>query len=518
MVWGLLPLLATSTVSVAAQGNKVNRPPNIILIMADDLGYGELGCYGQTKIRTPNIDRLAAEGMRFTRFYSASTVCAPTRCCLLTGKHTGHAAIRGNKEVGGWGLNEGEGQAPLPASETTIAEILKGQGYATACVGKWGLGGPGSEGHPLRQGFDFFFGYLCQRQAHNYTPTHLWRNHDVYLLDKNQYFNAHQRLAAPPADASAFDIYMGPQYAPAITHEQAESFVRENRSKPFFLYYSTTLPHGALQVPNEWVDKYPRDWDPEPYLGQNSYLPNLRPRASYAAMVSYLDDCVGRLAKLVDELGLTGDTLFVFKADNGTAPNAGVDRSFFNSLGGLRGMKTNLYEGGIRVPFIARWKGVIPPGTTADGLWASFDLFPTLAELSWAKVRNTVDGISIASLLRGQTQRRKHDFLYFEYPEGPQQQAIISGSYKWIRPDLKANPDKEELFDLSADANEQRDLSSSRPDVAARLRAIAAREHRPSVAFPIAALDTRSEISRDDPILMHNARRSKVEPHTPWKN
>ncbi|MBI5706129.1 MAG: arylsulfatase [Armatimonadetes bacterium] len=480
MVLGLLPLLAFTV---------ANRPPNIILVMADDLGFGELGCFGQTKIKTPNIDRLASEGVRFTRFYSASTVCAPTRCCLLTGKHTGHAAIRGNKEVGGWGLNEGEGQAPLPTSEATLAEMLRRRGYATACVGKWGLGGPGSEGHPLKHGFDFFFGYLCQRQAHNYTPTHLWRNNDVYLLEQNRYFAAHQKLQrAQDADA-AFEQYMGPQYAPAVTHQQAEDFIRDNRAKPFFLYYASTLPHGALQAPKEWVGRYPREWDPQPYLGQNSYLPNLRPRASYAAMISYLDECVGKLTKLVDDLGLSGDTMFLFKADNGTAPNAGVDRAFFNSLGGLRGMKTNLYEGGIRVPFIARWKGRFLPGVVEGRPWASYDVMPSLAELSGARMPAGADGVSFAPLLRGEQQKKTHEFLYFEYPEGSQQQAVISRDLKLIRPSLKGDPGKAELYDLESDPGETKDLAATRPRDVERLLAIARREHRSSKAFPIAALD-----------------------------
>jgi arylsulfatase A-like enzyme len=457
--------------------------------MADDLGYGELGCYGQRKIQTPNIDRLAESGVIFTRFYSASTVCAPTRCSLLTGKHTGHNAVRGNKEVGGWGLNEGEGQSPLPSAETTIAEVLRASGYATACVGKWGLGGPATEGRPTNQGFDFFFGYLCQRQAHNYTPTHLWRNDDVFLLEQNRYFPAHQKLGSAPGDEAAFDSYMGPQYAPEITQRQAEDFVRKNKSKPFFLYYATTLPHVALQAPKEWVDKYPREWDPKPYLGQSAYLPNLRPRATYAAMVSYLDDCVGRLVRLVDELGLAEDTVIIFKADNGTAPNGGVDRDFFDSLGGLRGLKTNLYEGGIRVPLVAAWKGHTEGGRKEHRYWASYDLFPTLCELAGARAPRGLDGLSFASLLNGQEPRRAHTFLYFEYPEGPQQQAVISDGLKLVRPNLRAHPEEMELYDLEADPGERRDLAEGRRTETERLYAIALREHRPSAGFPIPALD-----------------------------
>lgn len=478
----MVSLLVSAATLLAAR-------PNVIVIMADDLGFGELGCYGQTKIKTPNLDRLAAEGVRFTRFYSASTVCAPTRCSLLTGKHTGHGAIRGNKEIGGWGLNEGEGQWPLPATETTIAEVLRAAGYATACVGKWGLGGPASEGRPTNQGFDFFFGYLCQRQAHNYTPTHLWRNDDVYILEKNRYFPAHQRLPEPPEDPAAFDAYLGPQYAPEVTMEQAEAFLRSNRSKPFFLYFATTLPHAALQAPKEWVDRYPRDWDPEPYLGQNGYLPCLRPRATYAAMISYLDDCVGRIRSILEELDIADNTIILFKADNGTAPNGGVDREFFQSLAGLRGLKTNLYEGGIRVPFIAWWKGRFPAGRTETRYWASYDLFPTICELVGVQPPDGLDGISFAPALLGKDQAETHDFLYFEFPEGRQQQAVIRPPWKLIRPDLKNDPGKMELYNIEDDPFESKDLASAHPEVVKQLLAIAQREHLPSEEFPIPAID-----------------------------
>jgi arylsulfatase A-like enzyme len=506
---------ALALILTVQQPATANRPPNVILVMADDLGYRELGSYGQTKIRTPNLDRLAQEGMRFTRFYSASTVCAPTRCSLLTGKHTGHAAVRGNKEVGGWGLNEGEGQFPLPQEETTLAELLRKAGYATACVGKWGLGGPGSEGHPLRQGFDFFFGYLCQRQAHNFTPTHLWRNHDVYLLEQNRYFRAHQRLEAPPAEPSFFDRYLGPQYAPEVTIEQAESWIRANKDRPFFLYFATTLPHAALQAPREWVDRYPRDWDREPYLGQNGYLPNARPRATYAAMISYLDDTVGRLMRLADELNLAEDTIFLFKADNGTAPNGGVDREFFASLGDLRGLKTNLYEGGIRVPFLARWKGRIPAGKLSGQYAASYDLLPTLLEWAGQPIPPGLDGISIAPVLMGKRETIEREALYFEYPEGPQQQAVLAGGLKLIRPNLRQSPERVELYDLEADPGETRNLAAQRPNDVQRLLALAARERIPSSDFPIPALDReamprRSTLPQLD-LAKEAARRSVVD-------
>lgn len=461
------------------------RPPNVVVVLADDLGYGELGCYGQEKIRTPHVDRMAAEGVRFTRFYSPSTVCAPTRASLLTGKHTGHTPVRGNREVGGWGFNEGEGQFTLPASETTLAEALKAAGYATACVGKWGLGAPGSEGRPTNQGIDYFFGYNCQRQAHNYTPTHLWENDVVYQLD-NPYFKAHQKLEQAPADYSA---YLGPQYSPYLMIDKAEQWIKVNKSKPFFLYFASPLPHGAIQAPQELVDRYPREWDQEPYLGQNGYLPNERPRAAYAAMISYLDESLGRLMKTVQDLGLEKDTIFVFLSDNGPAPNAGVDKPFFGSTGGLRGMKTNLYEAGIRVPFVASWPGKITGGRVVDTLSAGYDLFPTILELAGVRRPGGLDGLSLAPTLLGTSVQAGHEALYFEYPEGRKQQAVVTRTHKMIRPDLTGSPERFELYDLDADPRESKDLSASAPELLARLQDIAKREHIPSADFPIPALD-----------------------------
>lgn len=341
-------MLAALAVFVAIGANSADlglgfrKLPNIVLVLADDLGFGEVGAFGQQRIRTPHVDRLARDGVAFDRFYAASTVCAPTRASLMTGKHTGRSAIRGNREVGGWGVRQGEGQMPLPASERTIAEILRAKGYRTGAFGKWGLGGPGSEGHPLSQGFDAFFGYLCQRQAHGHTPPYLWKNHDVYLLPENGAINPHQRLDQAPAD---FDKYTGPMYAPQLILDEALKFVETNKDRPFFLYFPSALPHAALQAPKEWVDRYPREWDPEPYLGDKSYLPTERPRATYAAMISYLDHSLGQIVAKVDELGLGRDTLIVFTSDNGATYNGGVDMAFFRSNGGFAGTRRNSTKG-----------------------------------------------------------------------------------------------------------------------------------------------------------------------------
>lgn len=473
------PLLAA-----AALGMQTAPPPNIVLILADDLGIGEIGAYGQQKIRTPNIDRLAAEGVRFTRFYAASPVCAPTRASLLTGKHQGRAAIRGNSEVGGWGLNEGEGQLPLPRSETTLATLLGRQGYATACVGKWGLGGPGSEGHPLNHGFDFFFGYLCQRQAHNYYPTHLWRNHDVFILEKNRYFAAHQKVEAPPA---SFAEWKGSQYSPDLLDDQALLWVSSQPGSPFFLYFAPTLPHVALQAPDDLVDAYPREWDAEPYLGQNGYLPCERPRATYAAMISHLDRFVGKLRDRLEKSGRLQNTVVVFTSDNGTAPNGGVDRDFFNSLGGLRGYKTQLWEGGVRVPMIVWRPGRFAPGIVDEPCQSS-DVLPTVLALAGAPRPRGVTGLDMSPLLTGAAKRLDRDHLYFEFRESPSQAVLMDRRWKAIRPRLAKSLDFE-LYDLSNDPGEKENVASAHPDLVSRAQKLCRSERVPNRLFPLPGID-----------------------------
>ena len=487
----LLPVLpAVAAPSEDSGANQAARLPNIVYILADDLGYRELGCYGQQKIRTPNLDRLAADGMRFTRHYSGSPVCAPSRCVLMTGRHTGHAPIRGNREVGGWGPEEPEGQHPLPAAEVTIAEHLKERGYSTCAVGKWGLGGPGSEGHPNRQGFDHSYGYLCQRVAHNYYPTHLWRNHDVDVLHGNRHFRAHQRITEPFEDETEYDRYAGEDYAPEMMIEEALGWVREHRDEPFFLYYASPIPHVALQAPQDAIDAYPREWDDEHYLGTRGYLPHPRPRAAYAAMISYLDRNVGRLLDLLDELDLTDDTIVMFSSDNGTTFNGGSDRAFFASLGELRGHKCTVYEGGLRVPFIARWPGRIEAGSETDLASAFQDILPTLVEIAGGEVPAGLDGVSLVPTLIGQGTQQEHDVLYFEYPESDVQQAIIVGRHKAVRRNLKKGNLTLQIYDLESDPGEQNDLAPTNPALVERMTRLLAEARRPSPIFPIPALDT----------------------------
>ena len=385
--------------------------PNIIYILADDLGYGELGCYGQTKIKTPNLNRLAAEGMRFTQHYSGSPVCAPSRGTLLTGRHTGHAYIRANYEMGGWKRGAREGQLHLPGDTVTVAKLLKEAGYSTGAVGKWGLGGPGTSGQPNRQGFDYWYGYLCQRIAHNYYPTHLWRSGEKHILE-NEYFASHQKLPEnkDPHDKASYTEYSGRQYAPDLMAQEALQFIRANKDQPFFLYFATPVPHAALQVPEDSLKEYEGVFPETPYKGQKGYLPHPAPRAAYAAMVSRMDRDVGRIMALLKELEIDDNTVIIFSSDNGPTFNGGTDSKFFHSAGPLRGLKCSLYEGGIRVPMITRWPGRIAPGGVTDHVCAFWDVFATLTELVGVEGAEKTDGISMLPTLLGQPKKQKqHD-------------------------------------------------------------------------------------------------------------
>ncbi|NOG55568.1 MAG: arylsulfatase [Planctomycetes bacterium] len=447
--------------------SKPARKPNIIFILADDLGYREVSSYGQRKYKTPNIDRLADAGMRFTHFYSGSPVCAPSRCTLLTGKHTGHAYIRNNYEMGGWGPDEPEGQLPLADAEITIAELLQHDGYATCAIGKWGLGGPESEGHPNNQGFDHWFGYLCQRVAHNYYPTHLWRNADKVMLDGNEYFSSHQRLAEAPGDPAAYDRFKGKQYAPDLMIDEALTWVRDHKDEPFFLYYATPVPHAALQVPDESLEPY---LDKKPYLGNKGYLPHPTPRAAYAAMVSRMDGDIGKLLDLLDDLNLTGDTIVFFTSDNGPTFNGGTDSEFFSSAGIFRGLKCSVYEGGIRIPMIVRWPGHVEAGAKNGFIGGFWDVMPTildLAELDKDAIMpdDDIDGISFASTLTGMNPIRQadHDYLYWEYGGT---RAIRLREWKAVWP---KNKDQPELYNLAYDVMESKNVAEQYPDVMKRI-------------------------------------------------
>lgn len=466
------------------------RAPNIVLIVADDLGWGELGCYGQERIATPRIDALSAQGLRFTQFYSGSAVCAPSRCVLLTGRHTGNAIVRNNRESGGWGPDEPEGQYPLPAGTPSLARTLQQAGYATAAIGKWGLGGPGSTGAPNDQGFDLFFGYLCQRVAHNYYPTHLWRNADKLPLEGHEYFAAHQQLSEALLDEAEYEArYAARHYAPDLMLDEALAFVRASAERPFFLYYASPIPHVALQVPAAELEAYPAEWDTEPYLGQRGYLPHPSPRRAYAAMISHLDADVGRLVDLVDELGLSEDTLFLVTSDNGPTYNGGTDAEFFASAAGLRGLKGSLYEGGLRVPLVARWPGRVPAGSTSAHVAGFQDLLPTLVELGSATHAAPTDGQSFAQHLFGHAAPEP-SVLYWELG---QRQALRAGRWKALRTRLGQQDLTVEVYDLERDPAETSDLASADPERTRLLASWLDRLHTSSETFPIPALDERSE-------------------------
>ncbi len=477
MIWSA-PLGALLLLSGAAQavstGGAQQKPesgaPNIIFIMADDLGYGELGSYGQKKIRTPRLDRMAAEGMRFTQFYAGSPVCAPSRATLLTGLHTGHAYVRDNHELGGFRDEEERGQLALPPDTPTLARALSSRGYRTAIVGKWGLGGPGSTGVPTRQGFGLFFGYLDQKQAHNFYPTHLWRNEERYPL-RNTYFAPHQTHEGNPHDPAAYRKYSGTDYAIDLMTREASAFIEANRDKPFFLYFAPTLPHLALQVPESALAEYAGSFPETPYLGDKRYLPHRTPRAAYAAMITYLDAQVGALLDTVRNAGLDEKTIVFFTSDNGaTFDVGGAPTAFFDSNGALRGHKQLVYEGGIRVPMIARWPGRIAKGTTSDHVAANWDLWATFSDLTGSPVRDKSDGISILPALLGAAKRRQHEFLYWEYHSQGSAQAVRMGRWKGIRNNAKANPNGPiELYDLAADPSEKVDVSSKHPDIVQRI-------------------------------------------------
>lgn len=479
---GLLPTLGAAT-------NAVPDRPNFVFILADDLGYGDVGCYGQKKIETPNVDRLAREGMRFTRHYAGNAVCAPSRCVLMTGRHPGHAWIRDNREV------QPEGQSPLPAGTVTLARVLREHGYATGAFGKWGLGAPGSEGDPQKQGFDRFYGYNCQRQAHNYYPTYLWDDDRRESLD-NPPFSPYQKLpsAADPNSPASYAGYTGQAYAPDLIAEQALAFIREHRHQPFLLYFPTTIPHLALQAPADALAAYDSRWAETPYRGDRGYLPNRSPRATYAAMVTRLDRHVGQMLALVCELGLEERTIFVFTSDNGPLYDAlgGTDEAFFNSAGGLRGRKGALYEGGVRVPCVVRWAGRVKPGTTSDRVTGFEDWLPTLLDLAGLKdaVPPALDGISFAPTLRGRRQPAR-PFLYREFAGYGGQQAIWVGKWKAIRTALgKATSlPPLELYDLETDPSESRNVASSHPRLVARLSRLMTAQHGPSALFPSGVID-----------------------------
>jgi arylsulfatase len=471
-------------------------PPNIIYILADDLGYNDLGSYGQSLIETPNIDALATQGIRFTDHYAGSPVCAPSRCVLLTGKHSGHAYIRGNDEWGErgdtWNFAEAvkdpnlEGQRPLPVGTQTIGSLLQSVGYKTGLVGKWGLGAPLTEGIPNKLGFDFFYGYNCQRQAHTFYPVHLWRNEEKHIL-ANELVVPGTGLeeGADPDEESSYAKYRLKDYTPELMLNEAVGFIESNKNTPFFLYFASPIPHVPLQAPQHWVDHYIEKFgEEEPYIGDKGYFPNRTPRATYAAMVSYLDESIGKLIDTLKETGQYGNTLIVFSSDNGPTYNGGSDSAYFDSAAPFNSdygwAKGFVNEGGIRVPMIASWPGKINPGQTSDHISAFWDVLPTLCEVTGATAPEDADGISFLPTLLGQEGQKAHEFLYWEFPSYTGQQAVRMGEWKGIRKNIFKDNMAIQLFNLANDPREEKNVASAYPEIVSKIEVVLAREHSPA--------------------------------------
>ena len=462
--------------SFASHGQAAEAPakPNIIFILADDLGYGDLGCFGQARIKTPHLDRMATEGIRFTQAYAGATVCAPSRGVLMTGRHTGHGMVRGNA-----GLQNPLAQS-LRATDTTVASILQKAGYATALIGKWGLGdaGDAEPGLPRRHGFEYFFGYLNQHHAHNYYPEFLWRNETKVKLS-NVVPNADARGAGMASERR--------DYAADLFTDEALKWVRENKARPFFLYFSTTLPHANNEAKQKGMEV--------PELGDYQNLDWPEPQKGHAAMITRMDRDVGQLLALLKELNIDKNTLVIFTSDNGPHREGGNNPDFNRSSGPLRGIKRDHYEGGIRVPTIARWPAQMPAGKVSDAAWYFADVLPTFAELAGATTPAGVDGVSILPTLLGKSQAALKDrFLYWEFHENGFKQAARWGDWKAVRNYLD---DPIELYDLSKDIGETNNVAAQQSKVVARFEEhfktartdspdwpIKKGQRRPSVAKP----------------------------------
>jgi len=447
-------------------------PPNVIFILADDLGYGDVGFLGQQYTETPNIDQLAADGMFFSHHYAGSTVCAPSRSALLTGLHTGHSPIRGNSEV------QPEGQFPMADTLMTLSKVFQEAGYATGAFGKWGLGMNETSGHPSKQGFDTFYGYLCQRYAHRYYPAYLWENQEKVALPGNDWTNK-------------------VTYAPDVIQAKTLEFIDQNRSKPFFLFMPIVLPHAELAVPDDEIfQKYRNKFGDEiPHLGSKGadYGPEMNipayqsqpyPHATHAAMVERIDKIVGEVVAKLEALGLTENTLIIFSSDNGPHREGGADPDFFDSNGIFRGYKRDLYEGGIRVPTIVKWPGKVKAGSTSNHVSAFWDWLPTFADLVGKSGPSEIDGISLLPTLMGEKEQSKHDHLYWEFHELGGRQAVQKDGWKLVKYQVKdAEKMTVELFNLSVDPGETQNLSQENPEKVAEFEELIRKAHRPNPVF-----------------------------------
>ena len=469
--FSLLGLLIAFCWTCPAAG-AADSKPNIIYILADDLGYGDLSFLGQEKFSTPHIDRLAAKGMFFSEHYSGSSVCAPSRACLLSGKHSGRAYIRGNKEV------KPEGQEPIAGEIVLLPEILKEVGYVSGAFGKWGLGFPGSEGDPLNQGFDEFYGYNCQRLGHHYYPYHLWDGEKKVMLEENA--------------GTAKGVY-----APDLIHEKTLAFIEKHKDQPFFCYVASIIPHAELVAPEEYMEKFRGKFpkgkkfkgkDKGPGLRQGGYQSQDEPRVAFAAMVTLLDDQVGEIVAKTEELGIADNTLIIFTSDNGAHQEGGADPNFFNSNGIFRGHKRDLYEGGVHVPMIAYWPEHIAAGSESDLISAFWDMVPTFAELAGATPPEDTDGISMVPTLLGEGEQKDHDYLYWEFHEKGGRIAVRKGKWKAVKYNHSKNPNAPvQLYDLSKDKSETTDVSAEYPEVVQELVKAMKDAHTESEIFPFRA-------------------------------
>ncbi|MCC5930193.1 MAG: arylsulfatase [Cyclobacteriaceae bacterium] len=457
--WLLVALMGFSC--NAKKEDAIPLKPNIIYIMVDDLGYGDLSCYGQQRFQTPSIDAMAREGIMFTQHYAGATVCAPSRASLMTGMHTGRTGIRGNREI------KPEGQHPLEEGALTVAEALKEAGYTTGMFGKWGLGGPESEGHPNKQGFDDFYGYLCQRQAHYFFPTHLWKNDKKVEFPENYEENV--------------------TYSHDLIVAEALQFIEQNKDNPFFLYLPITIPHAEMVIPEQYMEPFKDAFDETPYVGgprHQRYDSQEKPRAAFAAMVTKMDHDIGMLIETLKKLNIDEKTIVFFTSDNGPHREGGHDPEFFNSNGGLRGFKRDLYEGGIRVPFIARWPGVIEPGSITFHNSAFWDFLPTACELAGVEAPKDIDGISYLPEMLGKPQK-EHPYLYWEFHEQGGKQAVRMEDWKGVRLNVKTEKDAPiELYELQVDDAETNNIAGQHPEIVEKIRKIMEEAHKPDSNWP----------------------------------
>ncbi len=435
---------------------KENDKPNIIFIMADDLGIGDLGCYGQRQIKTPNIDNLAKTGIKFTQHYSGSTVCAPSRSSLMTGKHTGHTPIRGNKDYRA-SDNRVYDQG-IPHNEITVASILQNNGYNTACIGKWGLGGYKSQSTPNKMGFDYFFGYLGQANAHSYYPDFLFENEKKLELNNEKY---------------SHDLIM----------EKAKDFLRQDHKEPFFLYLAPTIPHASLDIPEEWMNEYKGKFFETPYINnsERGYVTQETPRAAFAAMVSRLDYDIQNIIGILDKKGIRDNTIIIFTSDNGTHWEGGHDPNFFDSNGPFRGSKRDLYDGGIKTPFIVNWPNKITQNSTSFHKSAFWDFLPTICNIINVAPPKNSDGISYLPTLTKEGEQKKHDYLYFEFHEQGGKQAVLKDGWKLIRLNInKPEQERYELFNIQNDPSEIANVIDQHPEMKIELKKIMDNAHEKS--------------------------------------